>query len=253
MTKMCRSLGIPSRVAVGFVTDPESAVLGFVPVRSDQAHAWVEIWLDDYGWIEFDPTSQTMAPGEEYPFQFINPDQWLPLVEEVLARSGEVSLELMEEDNELEERWWHAAVSTFRAHLYWIWILAAVLLICLYLPGRIIPALKYLSARKSSDLRKRAVAKWRYASLALIRSGRGPLQNETALVWSRRQSSNGLEGFDLWTDLYLKAVFGPVFDIGDMEAADTAGADTLAILQALSWQSRLAILFGPGWRGRLPW
>ncbi|MCK5735555.1 MAG: transglutaminase domain-containing protein, partial [Spirochaetaceae bacterium] len=68
MTRICRAAGIPARVAVGFLTDPETSTLGFVPVRSDQAHAWVEVWFDEFGWISFDPTSDVMAPGEEYPF-----------------------------------------------------------------------------------------------------------------------------------------------------------------------------------------
>ena len=84
-------------MAVGFITDPETSTLGFIPIRSDQAHAWVEVWLDEYGWVQFDPTSEVMAPGENYPFHFISPDEWLPLVEEVLTRSGEVDIALPEE------------------------------------------------------------------------------------------------------------------------------------------------------------
>ena len=49
--------GIPARVAVGFLTDPKGATLGFVPVRSDQAHAWVEIFFPEYGWVTFEPTA----------------------------------------------------------------------------------------------------------------------------------------------------------------------------------------------------
>ncbi|RLW70376.1 MAG: hypothetical protein B6D68_00895, partial [spirochete symbiont of Stewartia floridana] len=107
MTRLCRAAGVPARVAVGFVTDPATSVLGFIPVRSDQAHTWVEVWIEGYGWIIFDPTSQTMAPGEEYPTRFLSPNEWLPLIEEVLTRRGEVSA-VIEEANELSNQnpWW---------------------------------------------------------------------------------------------------------------------------------------------------
>jgi len=84
MALMCRSLGIPARVAVGFWVDPDVSVLNFYPVRADQAHAWVEIYFNDYGWIEFDPTSSTMFPGEQYPFASFTIDEFSPLIEEIL-------------------------------------------------------------------------------------------------------------------------------------------------------------------------
>ncbi|HOV38633.1 MAG TPA: transglutaminase domain-containing protein [Spirochaetales bacterium] len=66
MALLCRSLGIPSRVVIGFFIDPETEVLGYYPVRSDMAHAWVEVYFAGYGWVDFDPTSRTPAAGETY-------------------------------------------------------------------------------------------------------------------------------------------------------------------------------------------
>jgi transglutaminase-like putative cysteine protease len=61
---MLRTLGIPSRVAVGFtsgvaVGDGEFSVLG------RNAHAWPEVWFDDIGWIAFEPTPGRGAPNAE--------------------------------------------------------------------------------------------------------------------------------------------------------------------------------------------
>ena len=42
---------------MGFWVDPDVSVLNFYPVRADQAHAWVEVYFNDYGWIEFEPTA----------------------------------------------------------------------------------------------------------------------------------------------------------------------------------------------------
>ncbi len=62
---MLRTMGIPSRVAAGFFLDSESASLDYFPVRSNMAHAWVEVFFPDYGWISFDPTTTQIAEGEE--------------------------------------------------------------------------------------------------------------------------------------------------------------------------------------------
>jgi transglutaminase-like putative cysteine protease len=85
MALLCRSLGIPARVAVGFYVDPDTEVLNFYEVRAYQAHAWVEVFFGDYGWIEFDPSSQVIAPGEEYTIQFgFDFETFARLLEEIL-------------------------------------------------------------------------------------------------------------------------------------------------------------------------
>lgn len=61
MAVMGRAIGIPSRVVWGF-TPGESFVQDdanrteAVRVRDNNAHAWVEMWMDGYGWVQFDPT-----------------------------------------------------------------------------------------------------------------------------------------------------------------------------------------------------
>ncbi|MDR3139961.1 MAG: transglutaminase-like domain-containing protein, partial [Treponema sp.] len=68
MTLLLRSLGIPARVAAGFFIDPETNTFDYYPVRTDMAHAWVEVWYPGEGWIEYDPTSNTLAANEEFRF-----------------------------------------------------------------------------------------------------------------------------------------------------------------------------------------
>ncbi|HEX5586621.1 MAG TPA: transglutaminaseTgpA domain-containing protein [Acidimicrobiia bacterium] len=52
---MARSLGIPTRVAVGFT--PGDEVDGVFHVSAHDAHAWPEVWLAGIGWTHlFDPT-----------------------------------------------------------------------------------------------------------------------------------------------------------------------------------------------------
>jgi hypothetical protein len=47
-------LGIPARVAAGFV--PGHYRDGTWTVTDHDAHTWVEVWFRDYGWLPFDPT-----------------------------------------------------------------------------------------------------------------------------------------------------------------------------------------------------
>ncbi|MEL6892623.1 MAG: DUF3488 and transglutaminase-like domain-containing protein [Actinomycetota bacterium] len=61
---MMRSLGFPSRVAVGF-TPGLSEGDGRYSVLGKNAHAWPEIWFDQYGWVPFEPTPGRGAPGAE--------------------------------------------------------------------------------------------------------------------------------------------------------------------------------------------
>jgi hypothetical protein len=58
MVTMLRTQGIPARYAVGYSTGER--VGGTYQVRAMNAHAWVEVYFPDVGWVRFDPT-----PGGE--------------------------------------------------------------------------------------------------------------------------------------------------------------------------------------------
>jgi transglutaminase-like putative cysteine protease len=63
---MARSIGIPARVAVGFtkgIQDPNEPTL--FRVTGKHAHAWVEVYFEDHGWVTFDPTPGRAPPGAE--------------------------------------------------------------------------------------------------------------------------------------------------------------------------------------------
>jgi protein-glutamine gamma-glutamyltransferase len=56
MALMLRYLGIPARVAAGFTTGLYNQTDGEWTVADTNAHTWVEVWFDGYGWLPFDPT-----------------------------------------------------------------------------------------------------------------------------------------------------------------------------------------------------
>jgi len=54
---MLRSLGIPSRIAVGFLTEDRSdKSKGWYWYYANQAHAWVQVYFPGFGWLDFDTT-----------------------------------------------------------------------------------------------------------------------------------------------------------------------------------------------------
>ncbi|HST72157.1 MAG TPA: DUF3488 and transglutaminase-like domain-containing protein [Kocuria rosea] len=73
MAVMARELGIPARVAVGYLPPAQDAAGDPfarpgadtpVPVRPRDAHAWPELWFEGVGWVRFEPTPGTgEVPG----------------------------------------------------------------------------------------------------------------------------------------------------------------------------------------------
>jgi protein-glutamine gamma-glutamyltransferase len=56
MAVMLRSLGVPARVVNGFQRGEWNPFGQYYIVRYYDAHAWVEAYLPDAGWVSFDPT-----------------------------------------------------------------------------------------------------------------------------------------------------------------------------------------------------
>ncbi len=83
MAAMVRAAGIPARVALGY-TPGQVQPGGERLVTSDDAHAWVEVYFDDLGWIPFDPTPIDSGRAVELPWAPRPADQ------EVLERPADV-------------------------------------------------------------------------------------------------------------------------------------------------------------------
>ncbi|MFE9750872.1 DUF3488 and DUF4129 domain-containing transglutaminase family protein [Saccharothrix saharensis] len=66
MAIMARSVGIPSRVALGFTAG--YATGDVQTITSQDAHAWVEIYFPGHGWMTFDPTPLSDGRGVTPPY-----------------------------------------------------------------------------------------------------------------------------------------------------------------------------------------
>ncbi len=56
MAVMARIVGIPARVASGYAVG-ERQDDGYYHINESNAHSWPELYIGEYGWIEFEPTS----------------------------------------------------------------------------------------------------------------------------------------------------------------------------------------------------
>lgn len=85
---MLRALHIPSRIATGFLTvDRSSKNPGWYWFYEDQAHAWVQVFFKDYGWIDFDTTIPDVNTQ-----QAPQPDGTPPLGSQKVAFVGDGSI-----------------------------------------------------------------------------------------------------------------------------------------------------------------
>jgi len=66
MAVLLRSLGIPSRVAVGFTTGTYDDGAGAYEVTTENAHSWVETEFPGFGWVPFEPTPARINPVTDH-------------------------------------------------------------------------------------------------------------------------------------------------------------------------------------------
>ena len=131
MAVMAKALGMPARWVKGFAPgvnlneqyisqlplgseDMEQLETelsgGIYNVRNADAHSWVEIYFEGYGWIAFEPT-----PGFVYPYEYVSE-------EAALVQFAQTTPEV--EDEEIS-----VTTETKTYHYRWIVIVLAVLLI----------------------------------------------------------------------------------------------------------------------------
>ena len=80
MTIMARTLGIPARMAVGFLPGiADEDVPGQYVVSARQAHTWPELYFEEAGWVRFEPTPARQSGA---PPIYADPFAGIPVPEE---------------------------------------------------------------------------------------------------------------------------------------------------------------------------
>lgn len=215
MTLLVRSLGIPARTAVGFFVDPATAAFGYHPVRADMAHAWVEVFFPEYGWIEYDPTTEQLAEGEEFRFSSgIAPEQFEKLMREILANRDGLQARVSEEPSGLAHALPRLAgeIAAFARRRWALFLaLAWFALVLRRRCGLLLLSLAAFDPRRAAQ---------RLADHALRRleiAGRGRRAVESCGEYAARMDAGSELGVQRIVEGRAKALFAPSFGIGDAD------------------------------------
>lgn len=63
MVALMSSLHVPARIVGGFYGGRVNPLTGYLIIRNEDAHAWVEVWTGSR-WVTFDPTPVALRPGD---------------------------------------------------------------------------------------------------------------------------------------------------------------------------------------------
>jgi transglutaminase-like putative cysteine protease len=141
MAIMARVLGIPSRVAIGFL-EPERSTRGAWEFSAHDFHAWPELYFPGSGWVRFEPTPQSRAsqpPGyTEAEFEQIVPTP--------TPSAGQPADELPERGEEADAE--AAADDATGSSVPWVPILAGLIGLALVVLLLLTPRLVRASRRR---------------------------------------------------------------------------------------------------------
>ncbi len=79
-TVLMRAAGVPARVVTGYQGGERNPVGGHWVVHQRDAHAWAEVWLDDRGWVQVDPTAAVAPDRVEHGIESALPASELALL-----------------------------------------------------------------------------------------------------------------------------------------------------------------------------
>ncbi|MFT7648169.1 MAG: transglutaminase-like putative cysteine protease [Candidatus Poriferisodalaceae bacterium] len=192
---MARSIGLPTRIAVGFT--PGELVDGQYIVRGENYHAWPEVWIDGQ-WVYFEPTPGRGAPGaqgytgvaeqqvnstaglEGEGGGFVGPQTPTPVIEEIFEdQSGLTEEPLVVETGSKVEPWviWTGAAIVIIIVVGGLWMLA--------IPG--LDHMRRARRRKRAANERQAIeASWNDLIESMYRSGVPRRSTETHVEFAER-------------------------------------------------------------------
>jgi hypothetical protein len=191
MAVMLRTLGIPARVAVGFLPGtPTLAASGTTTfsVTGRHAHAWPEAFFQGIGWVAFEPTPRADAPPPNYtvapapvtaPAQAASPSPETSLAPSAASSAPQPASPRAEAPRKVS----HPAITAARRASYILLIALAGVLVLLFVARELRLRLPGWTARSVPE---RALAAYREFTLrAGDAIGEGRRSGETEAEYAR--------------------------------------------------------------------
>ena len=210
------------------------------------------MYFGEYGWLEFDPTSYILAPGEDYRFPELDMKEFTRLVEEVMRNEDSLAAEEVSE---------HGGISSFRSFAktinsgllfivtFWYIIIPVLYLVFI----AFIKLLPLLAVLQGKDQRKKIRNLYLldlvnlHSTLVLAPGLRGLRREraESVLEWAERLEKSSGIAFRAWTESFLEAVFAENFPQTRYESALETRRSFLSGFRSLPALSRCAGILVP--------
>ena len=227
MAVMLRSVGVPTRLATGYLPGEHDEATNTYVIRGKDYHAWPEVYFPQYGWIGFEPTP---GPGTDLD----------------LAINGSSD---SYQDPMYPEEYFYSDAGGYSVPIGSLPktpkqnIILPIVLLSLLGAG-VIGIMWTIGSRLYGNLRMSASAGAVYAKMCRFASmvGVGPSSSETPFEYCHRLSTaipEGAQSIDNIGLLYAESSFSPRKDLND---------DQLSALRK-AWVALYPILF----KRRLPW
>ncbi len=197
LTVLCRSQGIPARIVSGFAAQEYTAD-GWAQLREANAHAWTEVWIDNWGWAPIDATPATDR-GDNAPNIFSYWGDWFGFAFNQIEMWG-------------------------RSRVWLLGIIFGISIVAIYAfrrRARILAWWEHRRGRWSSDewTRREIIVAYDMASVRLARLFRPRAPFETPDEWLLAARESALDAprarafarqeFEQLTEQYLLALYSP--------------------------------------------
>jgi hypothetical protein len=251
MALMARVLGIPSRVAIGFGFGRQIGTEYVITTK--EAHAWVEIFFPDYGWVAFEPTPR--ADVTEVPPYATTPGQVEPSQEPSVeatptpttAPKGPSASHGPQED---------PAGLTTTSHGRPAWVFVAFIAAAIVAIGGLVLVstigLRALRRRRAHDVRSASVVRYQEFLTWCAGAGLGRGLGETPVEHAARlgtESTSAVEPLERLARLVDTALWGGNGGVKAEEIDRAAEEARAALKETLTRAQRLLAAAGWGrWR-----
>ncbi|MBE3593189.1 MAG: transglutaminase domain-containing protein [Thermoanaerobacter sp.] len=208
MVIMLRTIGIPARYVVGFRMPLVPSDDGKYRITAANAHAWVEVYFDDYGWITFEPTPN--YPPLEFPMSLsnnnhLNLENDMELHPDNESKDSHSTVDKLQQSDNIETT--SQEIASFNDNKFNILRFSLILIVILVVTTSLY---WWDKKKKINNLGNKFWVIYYYEKIVkyLAKKGLKMLDTETPLEYQKKVLGNGYIGFSEVTRIYNETVYG---------------------------------------------